>query len=170
MDEFEDAEAVETVANRVTPAWDRVVEDMEATADAYREDGWDAIECHPGDVTAVGDGDVQRDDARTGVDVLVPDDEFDRAAAAVDGPGEFDEVNVFRAEENGIVFFVAALENGVAETVILVPGYYGVRRSGSFLETVEREDELRLHVRPLDQRRVLTFTQRDPGPFIPSRG
>ncbi|WP_265112347.1 DUF7529 family protein [Halosolutus halophilus] len=168
MDEFEDAETVETVANRVTPAWDRVVEDMEVTADAYREDGWDAVECHPGDVTAVGDQDVQRDDARTGVDVLVPDDEFERAAAAVDGPGEFDEVDVFRAERNGVVFFVAALENDVAETAILVPGYYDVRSSRAFLETVEREGELRLHVRPLDQHRVLTFAQADPSPFVPT--
>ncbi|WP_435344530.1 DUF7529 family protein [Haloarchaeobius sp. HRN-SO-5] len=167
MDEFEDAEAVETVANRVTPVWGQVVADMEATAEEYREDGWTAVECHPGDVAAIADEDVGRDDARTGLDVLVPDDEFDTVADLVDGPGEFDEVDVFRAEQNGVVFFVAALENETAEAVVLVPAYYSVGSSESFVEMVRREGELRIHVRPLDRRRILTFAQTDPDLFLP---
>lgn len=164
---IDNADRASEVASRVTPVWDRVIEDAAATAEAYREDGWDAIVCHPGDVTATGEADVELDDARTGVDVLVPDDEFERVAAAVDGPGAFDEVEVFRAEQNGVVFFVAALENAAAETAILVPAYYDTRRAENFLETVAREGELRLHVRPLDRRRVLTFAQSDPSPFLP---
>jgi hypothetical protein len=168
MDQFEDADAVETVATRVAPVWDRVIEDMAATAEEYRDDGWTVVECHPGDVTAVGDEDAEHEDARTGIDVLVPDDEFERAAAAVDGPGEFDEVDVFRAEREGVVFFVAALENAAAESAILVPAYYSVQSSQNFLQMVAREGELRLHVRPLDRRRVLTFIQTDPAPFLPA--
>jgi len=167
MGSTDDADRADAVASRVRPVWDRVIEDAAATAEAYREDGWDAIVCHPGDVTAVGDADAEREDARTGIDVLVPDDEFERVAAAVEGPGAFDEVDVFRAEERGIVFFVAALENAAAETAILVPAYYDVRNAEHFLATVAREGELRLHVRPLDCRRVFTFAQDDPSPFLP---
>jgi len=168
MGSIDDADRADAVASRVQPVWDRVIEDAGATAEAYREDDWDAIVCHPGDVTAVGDADVERADARTGIDVLVPDDEFERVAAAVEGTGEFDEVEVFRAEENGIVFVVAALENATAETAILVPAYYDVRNAENFLSTVAREGELRLHVRPLDCRRVFTFAQDDPSPFLPA--
>lgn len=95
------------------------------------------------------------------------DAERERAAAAVDGPGAFDEVEVFRAERDGVVFFVAALENAAAETAILVPAFYDTRRAENFLATVDREGELRQHVWPLDRRRVLTFAQSDPSPFLP---
>jgi hypothetical protein len=165
MDEFD--EAVETVANRVTPVWDEVIEDLEATAAAYREDGWTAVECHPGDVTTVADEEVQREDARTGMDVLLPDDEFDTVADLVDGPGEFDEVDVFRATHDGIVFLVAAFENHAAEAAVLVPAYYDVQGSQEFVQMVEREGELRVHLRPLDLRRILTFAQTEPAPFLP---
>jgi len=165
MEPFDDVETVEAVANRVTPVWEQVIDDMETTAAAYREDGWDTIVCHPGDVTAIGEADVERDDARTGIDILVPGDEFERVAAAVDGPGAFDEVEAFRAEQAGFVFFVAALENDDANAVVLVPAYY--EPDESFLETVHRSGRLQLHVRPLDQRRIVTFIQDDPTPFLP---
>ncbi|MFC6725160.1 hypothetical protein ACFQE1_12435 [Halobium palmae] len=34
-------------------AWERVVDDMEATAAEYREEGWETLELHPGDVTPI---------------------------------------------------------------------------------------------------------------------
>lgn len=161
MDEFENVETVQTVSNRVTPVWKQVIEDMAATARGYRDDGWTAVECHPGDVHAISDEEIELDDAPTGIDVVVPGDEFDRAAGLVDGPGEFDEIEVFKAEENGVVFFVAAIENDSAEAVILVPVYYDVASNDSFVRMVQREGELRLHVRPLDRRRILTFRHGD---------
>lgn len=164
MDELDD---VATVANRVTPVWEQVLEDTAATAEAYREDGWTAIECHPGDITVVGTADVEHEAARTGIDVIVPDDEFDRVSAAVDDDGAFDEVEMFRAEQEGVLFVVAAVENQVTETAILVPLYYDTGTADGFLSMVESEGVVRLHVRPLDERRVVTFTQGDPTPFLP---
>lgn len=167
MTDFENVDAVETVATRVNPVWEEVIEDMSATADGYRDEGWTALECHPGDVLAVSDEDTELDDAPTGIDIVVPGDEFERATALVDGPGEFDEVEVFKAEQNGVVFFVAALENADAEAVILVPAYYDIQSNDSFLQMVHTEGELRLHVRPLDRERILTFQQTDIDPFLP---
>jgi hypothetical protein len=167
MEQFDDTSTVEAVATRVQPVWEQVIEDMAATAEAYRDEGWEATECHPGDVAAVGPADAEREDARTGLDLVVPDDEFERVATAVDGPGAFNEVEVFRATQNEIVFFTAALENDAAETVVLVPAYYDLQHSESFLQSIQQEGELRIHVRPVDQRRVITFTQSDPEPFLP---
>jgi hypothetical protein len=161
-------DAVESVTNRVQPVWEQVIEDVAATAEAYREEGWEAIECHPGDVAALGEADVQREDAPTGLDVLLPDDEFDRVAAAIDDSGVFDEVEVYRATQDGIVFLTAALQNERTETVVLVPAYYDRQQSAAFLETVRESGCLDIHVRPLDQRRVVTFTQQDPSPFLPA--
>ncbi|MFB6270635.1 MAG: hypothetical protein ABEH83_11860 [Halobacterium sp.] len=141
--------------------WERVVEDMTATADEYRERGWDAIEIHPGDVM------VATDDRRTGLEVLAPDDEFDRAAAAVDDSDGFESANVFRAETEGVLYFVVVLEDPSAETALLYPVQYAPGEETDFVEMVEKEGEVRTHVRPLDQRRVLTFTHDDPSLFLP---
>jgi hypothetical protein len=159
---MEDSEDIEHVANRVVPVWGRVIEDMEATAEEYREANWTALECHPGDVAAIAEA-----EDRTGLDILLPDDEFDRIEAAYDEGGAFDSVEVFRAEQSGMVFAVAALENETTETVLLVPLYYDTAKDSEFVEKVEAEDELQIHLRPLDQRRVITFTQTDPEPFLP---
>ncbi|MCT9095227.1 hypothetical protein [Haloarchaeobius sp. HME9146] len=159
MDESEDPKHV---AERVLPVWERVVADMEATAEEYREAGWEALECHPGDIATITEGEGQ-----TGLDVVLPDDEFDRIEAAYDADGDFDEVEAFRAVEQGIVFAVAALKNATTETALLVPIYYDADSSQEFLQMVSEEGELRIHLRPLDQRRILTFTQHEPAPFLP---
>jgi len=54
--------------------WDDLVDDVAATAEGLREEGWDVLELHPGDVTVVTG-------ARSGFDVLVPDDEFETLSA-----------------------------------------------------------------------------------------
>ncbi|WP_267641804.1 DUF7529 family protein [Haloarchaeobius amylolyticus] len=159
MDEADDQQHV---ANRVLPVWEHVVADMEATAEEYRESGWEALECHPGDIATITEG-----EGHTGLDVVLPDDEFDRVESAYDADGDFDEVEVFRAVEEGIVFAVAALKNATSQTAILVPTYYDSDTSRDFIQMVKEEGELRLHLRPLDQRRVLTFTQHDSAPFLP---
>ncbi|WP_439028373.1 DUF7529 family protein [Haloarchaeobius sp. DT45] len=157
-----DVETAEQLTERVLPVWEEVVTDMEATAAEYRDEGWEAIECHPGDVAAVAD-----DVGRTGLDVLLPDDEFDRVETAYDAEGAFDEVEVFRAEHGGVVFAVAALLNEASQTALLVPLYYDATSSPDFLQLVEDEGELRIHLRPLDQRRIITFTQHEPELFLP---
>jgi hypothetical protein len=142
--------------------WERVVEDMAATANEYREDGWDVVEIHPGDVM------VATEDRRSGFEVLAPDDEFDRAAAAVDDSDGLESANVFRAETEGSLFFVVALEDQSTETALLVPLQYVPGEESDFVEMVEEDGEVRTHVRPLDQRRVLTFTHDDPSLFLPA--
>ncbi|WP_435334715.1 DUF7529 family protein [Haloarchaeobius sp. TZWWS8] len=160
-DAVDEAKQAMGVADRVMPAWEQVVSDMEATAEEYRDSGWTAIECHPGDVAMLTEGD------RTGLDVLLPDDEFDELQASYEADDSFDEVEVFRATQAGILFAVAALKNETTETTLLVPLYYDTDRAQEFIEMVHDEGELRLHLRPLDERQVVTFTQHDPAPFLP---
>lgn len=143
------------------PHWERVVEDMAATADEYRDRGWDAVEVHPGDVLAA------TDDHRSGFELLAPDDEFERVAAAVDDSDGFDSANVFRAATEGTLFFVVVLEDPGTETAILLPAYYAPGENEEFVEMLQTEGEVRTHVRPLDQRRVLTFSHDDPSLFLP---
>jgi len=144
--------------------WERVMEDMAATAVEYRERGWDAHEVHPGDVGIFADEDQE---GRTGIDLLAPDNEFDPVADAFDAADGFEEATVFRADTGSSVFFVVALESAETETAVLLPAYYSPPEHEEFMDKIYADGEVRIHVRPLNERRVLTFTHDDPSLFLP---
>ncbi len=149
----------ETVMN----FWDEVITDMEATAAEYRDNGWDVIEVHPGDVTP-----LPPDHERFGLDILVPDDEFDTVSEAVETEGtSFDSFEVFRASTGGTVFLVVAVEDKNSGQVVLVPAFYAVREASDTLAGVRERDELPINLRPLSVDEVVTFEPADPGPLLP---
>lgn len=158
-------ESVDNPAEAAMPYWEQVVEDMAATAAAYREDGWEALEVHPGDVhVSAGDFD------RTGFDLLVPDNEFDPVADAVDDGEGFESAEIYRAAPSGTVYVVVALEDAPTETAILFPLYYLPDEHPDFVEMMRSDGEVRTHLRPLDERRIITFTHDEPSLFLPEDG
>ena len=147
--------------------WEAVMEDMAATAEEYRDRGWDAHEVHPGDVGLFTD---REKEGRTGIDLLAPDNEFDPVADAVDAADGFESAQVFRADTDGSVYVVVALESPETETVVLLPAHYSPPENEAFMDMIYEEGEVRIHVRPLNERRILTFTHEDPSLFLPDHG
>lgn len=149
-------------ASEAMSFWERLIEDMEATAAEYREQGWSAVEIHPGDVsTFSGEQD------RRGFELLPPDDEFNNAAAAFDECDGFEAGEVYRAVEGGVVYVLVVLEAPETKTALLLPAYYNHGQETDFVEMLESTDSVPIHVRPLDERRVLTFTYNEPSLFLP---
>jgi hypothetical protein len=111
---------------------------------------------------------VFADRGRTGIELLAPDDEFDDLSTAYDEADGFESAQVFRADPGGSIFLVIALENPGTETVALLPAYYSPVEHNEFVEMIRDEGEVRTHVRPLDERRILTFTHDDPSLFLPA--
>lgn len=141
--------------------WDDLMGDVAATADIYREEGWDVLELHPGDVTALAEPD------EFGLDVLVPDDEFGRLETWV-AEGRFEEFEVYRAE-SGMVFLLVVTRDDENRRAVCLPAYYGFEAVPGLAERAEREGRFLTHVRRLDGERV-TFTHDDPSPFLPGGG
>lgn len=144
------------------PYWQQVIEDVEATAEEYRDRGWQAIAIHPGDVSVFSEN-----LDRTGIELLPPDNEFDELDDAFDEAGGFESAQVLRAATDGSVYVVVVLEDEPTETAVLLPAYYSPAEHEDFVDMVESEGEVRIHVRPLDERRVLTFTHEDTDLFLP---
>ncbi|WP_235853483.1 DUF7529 family protein [Halosimplex salinum] len=144
-------------ATAVREHWDDLVGDMEATAAEFEAAGWETLELHPGDVTAVTG-------ERWGFDVLVPDDEFDRLREWVDG-GSFDEHDVYRVE-SGIVFALVVLKDDDDERAVCCPLYYDDAAVEGLGELAAREGRIYTHVRTLSEEDV-TFTHEDPSLFFP---
>lgn len=144
------------------PYWERVLEDMEATAAEYRDRGWQVVEIHPGDVAVFSE-----DAGRTGLELLAAGNEFEELAEAFDAADGFESAQVLRATTEGSVFVVVVLEDDASETAALLPAYYSPGEHENFVEMIQTEGEVRIHVRPLDEHRVLTFTNEEPDLFLP---
>ena len=142
---------------RVMGRWEEVIADMEATAAEYREGGWDVLELHPGDVTVL-------DGERYGLDVLVPDDEFEEVNALAAEAG-FDSYEVYRAEEAGVTFVLVVLEDAETERAVCCPAYYDESEAEEMLHHANEEDVMYTHIRPLADDRAVTFSYHDPHLF-----
>jgi hypothetical protein len=106
----------------VAAFWDDLLADAAATADEYREDGWETLELHPGDVTPLtgeyGD--------RVGLDVLVPDDEFRAVEAWFDAGFSVDGYRAFRSVVSGAVFVLAVVRDEGSQRALFVPAFYAL--------------------------------------------
>lgn len=129
--------------------WDALLADMRAEAAAYEEEGWETLELHPGDVTA-RDGSV--DDL--GLDVLVPDNEFeDLEAALADG---VDSYEVLRSTAGHYVALLFVVEAAGRDLAVFVPAYYSGRdeAAATLLRKSAGDGELTLILRTLTDDRV----------------
>lgn len=144
---------------RAKEGWQTVLEEMETIADNYRERGWETLELHPGDSVFV---DSER---RTGLDLLLPDPEYERLES-LHSEYSFSEVEVFRAIDDSMVYLLVVEQDPAGEVVTLAPGYYDVANAQSGLETVRETGQFRLFCRRLKDD-YLEFVHDDPTPFLP---
>lgn len=146
-------------AESLGSGWQAVVDDMSTTAQAYREDGWTTLELHPGDSVLVDS------EARTGLDVLLPGPEYDELEAVTED-AVFTDVDVFRAESDGLLYLLVVEQSPDTETAVFVPAYYDPGGSRDKLDSIRDDGEFRLFCRQLTDEYVL-FVHDDVEPFSP---
>ena len=142
---------------QVVGYWEEVINDMEVTADEYREAGWDIVELHPGDVVVLDNG---------GFDILVPDDEFDQLTGIVDS-ATLDDTKIFHAEDDGIAFVLTVVLDPEREVGVCCPLYYDLQNVDDLRKQADREDQVAMSVRTLSNDRSVTFSHDDPDLFFP---
>lgn len=149
-----------------TSFWNSVVADMEATAEEYREDGWEVLTLHVGDATPLPSGNPGGDEERVGVDLMVGGDEFRELEAVVEG-ADFDEFEAYRAESAGTVFAVLAMRDTDAKRAVLLPAYYRRADCDALLAALADGEPFHTYVRPLSDDRRVVFEQADPELLFP---
>lgn len=165
---FEQGAGIPGTHVRAMEFWDDIVADMEATADEYESEGWEAHQLHPGDVTTRSP-DPESDDDLFGLDVLVPNNEFDAVEELLEGGVAFDAYEAFRATGDGLVLLMVAMEDNDEEVAVLYPAYYDPQDAQAMLAVADRESEMRTYLRTLTNERI-EFTHEDPGNFTPPTG
>lgn len=146
---------------QVVGYWEHVIDDMEATAAEYRENGWEVVELHPGDVAVL-------DDEQYGFDVLVPDDEFEQLTAVVEN-ATLDDTSVFHAVDDDIAFVLTVVLDTESETAVCCPLYYDSQNTGDLREQADREGQLDTYIRTLSNDRSIAISHDDPSLFFPER-
>lgn len=146
--------------------WERVVDDMEATAEEYRDEGWTVTTCHVGDVTALPAGVTEPPYDRIGLDAMLPGDEYRELRGVVDEHA-FDEYETYRAETGSFVFLVLAMRDTDADLAVLVPLFYATTEAESMLDAAREQGEFHTYLRPLDDSSRIVFDHEDPSAFFP---
>jgi hypothetical protein len=160
---FEQGAGIPGTHLRAAEYWDEMIADMEATAGEYEAEGWETVQLHPGDVTTrVPDEDSEM----FGLDVLVPDNEFEVVEELVNGGATFDAYEVFRATADGLVLFVVAMEDHDEAVAVLYPAYYDAQNDAEMLAAAKQAGEMRTYIRTLQMDRV-EFTHEEPANFAP---
>lgn len=135
--------------------WSDLLEDMAATAEGFREQGWEVLELHPGDVTV--------DSEALALDVLVPDNEFERLEGMV-AQGSFDEHDVYRTAA-GAVFLLVVARDGGSERAVCWPAYYDPADAAELKRRSREEGHLHTRLRRLSGEAV-EFTHGEPSLFF----
>lgn len=132
---------------RVESVWDDLLADLAATAEEYRDEGWETLELHPGDVTALSG---QYGD-RVGFDLLIPDDEYRDVEVWFDAGLTVDGYEVYRSTVDGVVFLLVAVRDEDARRAVLFPAYYSLDddRALAMFESTVRAGTLHTYLRRL---------------------
>lgn len=143
--------------------WDKVVADMSATAEEYRNEGWETLELHPGDVSTMSKG---GDDDRYGIDVLVPGKEMEKIHELVEKRGvEFDSFEVYKAMGSELMYAVIAMKDEGNEVALLYPVYYPP--DSKILHEARDEGVMYSYIRNLTEEEVIKLSHDDPSLFFP---
>lgn len=162
-DESDDARGVQGPSFEAMAWWDDLERDAAATAAEYAERGWESLQVHTGDVTAL-DGEYGD---RVGLSVLVPDDEFEAMTERL-ADGGVTGYDVYRTVVPGYVALLLVLEDESSETAVVVPAYYstGDERAERLFERAVDEGELSVYLRRLSDEFV-EVTLREPALLAP---
>lgn len=142
--------------------WQQLIDDAEAVTDELRSDGWDVSLLTPGDITVVPEGE------RRGLSILVPDDQYESIERLVEKTDlAFDTSDIFRTVAGGQVLTLLVQKAEAAKRAVVIPLIYTVTDLESVMEPGAAGRDLCIHVRPLAVDEWVTFTQSDPGLFLP---
>lgn len=142
----------------VADEWAELLADADAMAERYRAEGWTALVATTRDAAAL-------DDEPFGLDVLVPEGEYDRLEALVE-TGAVDRTHAFRTDAEGVRLLVVVAEASAAEEAVLLPAYLSLEDAERLRERADAEGVMYTHVRTLAADTRVTLQHDDPGLFL----
>ncbi|MFC7058560.1 DUF7529 family protein [Halovenus salina] len=145
--------------------WVKLLDEMDAMAAEFDEDGWETLSMAAGDAAPVGPEEGQTD--HHGYSYVVPGDAADRFAELFDSDG-FPRTEVYRAATPSHLFLLTVVLDPATETAILVAGALDRSELGTCQEHAEESGRTYTHLLRVDGTHLGSFEHADPEPFFPA--
>lgn len=152
-------------SDRLKNAWSATLDDMEALAAEYEDEGWDTVTIPSG--TTAPEPPDSGVEGRFGLVYVIPGNYVDPFEEAFEA-GEFPSYDVFRNESSGQVFLVTVLVDPDSETALFIAGGFERRHSRSLMSAARDEGAMYTHVQTLDETQLGSFRHDDPEKFFPA--
>jgi len=136
-------------ANGPGPAlWKRVLDDMEATADEYKQEGWTAVMLHPGSVQPLLPSEASQ---KYGIDIVVPVSEYEETRKVVSDRDDEAQIEVLCNRYSETLFSMLVYRFESDQQAILCPFYLSGQDSIDLLELAINEECLPVYIRSLSE-------------------
>ncbi|KTG29298.1 DUF7529 family protein [Haloferax profundi] len=159
-------ERIASEADRRREAWGATLDDMTALADEYEEEGWDTVRIAAGDTGTFGPGDAKADEEAFGIAYVVPGDKAEDVADLFE-ESSFPEYEIYRAENDGLVYMVTALFAPDIQTAVFVAGAFELRHALNCATTAIERGRMYSYLQKLDGTLVGVVEHDDPDKFFP---
>lgn len=137
----------------VLSRWEEFMADQTATAEEFREDGFEVLEFHPGQVLAKPSEGI--------IDILAPSNEFRPLREQVEAGFTVDEYAFYAAEEGSVRFVLVVALDRDREVAVSCPVYLTLEDVVELSPVADEQGGLDLAIRPLspENRVLLTIEQ-----------
>lgn len=137
----------------MTQAWSNLMDDLENTADEYRERGWDVLPIHAGDVVTLPD--------RVAIDVLAPGDEFETLQEMI---GDFDPDNfsVYTGGSDTATFALVIAEDEDCSSAVCCPVFVMGPDVSELRNSSKQAGFVQIQIRPLSDDDSVVFRIDEP--------
>ena len=163
-EDFTHADRIAANADAIRQAWEATLEDMEAMAEARREEGWQAVTCMAVDTAPTNPDAGDRDDF--GLVFVLPNNMAEEFEDAYEGR-EFPKYEVYRASDEGRAYVVVEYIDPATETVIFVAGQYELRFAPGMVTAARREETMYSYAQLIDGTRIGAFEHDGVEKFVP---
>lgn len=163
-EDFTYADRIAANADAIKEAWEATLNDMEAMAEARREEGWEAVTCMAVDTAPTNPDAGDRDDF--GLVFVLPNNMAEDFEAAYEGKA-FPKYEVYRASDEGRAYVVVEYIDPESETVIFIAGQYELRFAPGMVKAARREGEMYTYAQLIDGTRVGAFEHDSVDKFVP---
>lgn len=155
----------DTLVSDIADEWNDVIADMETLATEYRDDGWDILEVHPGDVVPLS---PNEDETRWGLDAVLPGNEITALENLIESNAPtLDDWDVFRTQSDNIVFLLVVARDNERGRMLFVPLYYHAGDASGMARAARERGCMQIHLRSLSIDPIVTLEQTDPELFLP---
>ncbi|MFC7205042.1 hypothetical protein ACFQJC_16105 [Haloferax namakaokahaiae] len=166
-EDVSDADRLAADADQRREAWGATLDDMTAMADELEADGWETVRIAAGDSGPFGPSSQKGDSEAFGLAYVIPGDKAQEVSDLFE-QASFSEYEIYRAENNGLVYMVTALFAPEIQTAILVAGAWEMRHALECAMTAMDEGLMYTFLQKLDGTVVGVVEHDDPEKFFPN--